>query len=342
MVTKKVMKAADGIKNTAEKLPELLEMFLAHLEMEKGYSMATVDAYANDLLQFESALAAIQGETPLTLAQPDKINKFHIRKFLTDQHAKHINKSSISRRLSSLRAFFRFCARLRLLEVLPTEGIRNPKQEKRHPKLLNVDQTFALLNTQKQNTAVSKTVMTDIDDPVLLSRDFALAELLYGSGLRISEALSLNVEHLNLEENILRVIGKGNKQRIAPLSDTSLTALRAWMEQRPLLLKAAGLPDAQAGKDKEQALFIGARGGRLNRRQAQRIIENLCHRAGLAQVISPHALRHSFATHLLEAGADLRSVQELLGHARLSTTQRYTHLNLTHLMQVYDKAHPKA
>jgi integrase/recombinase XerC len=332
MMTKKALKTAEVIKDTAEKLPELLEMFLAHLEMEKGYSMATVDAYANDLLQFESTLAAIQCETPLTLSQPDKINKLHIRKFLTDQHKNHINKSSISRRLSSLRAFFRFCARLRLLEVLPTEGISNPKQEKRHPKLLNVDQTFALLNTQKQNIVA--------DDPVLLSRDLALAELLYGSGLRISEALSLDVEHINLDENILKVIGKGNKQRIAPLSDTSLTALRIWIAQRPLLLKSDDYPADHA--DKEQALFIGARGGRLNRRQAQRIIENLCHRAGLAQVISPHALRHSFATHLLEAGADLRSVQELLGHARLSTTQRYTHLNLTHLMQVYDKAHPKA
>jgi integrase/recombinase XerC len=195
--------------------------------------------------------------------------------------------------------------------------------------MLNVDQTFALLNAQKQNSAVSDAA------PVLLCRDLALAELLYGSGLRISEALNLDVGQINLEEQVLRILGKGNKQRLAPLSDSSLKALRAWLEQRPALLKADD-------KDKKNALFIGARGGRLNRRQARRIIEKLCQRAGLAQAVSPHALRHSFATHLLEAGADLRSVQELLGHARLTTTQRYTHLDLARLTAVYDKAHPKA
>ncbi|MDR1241669.1 MAG: tyrosine recombinase XerC [Deltaproteobacteria bacterium] len=318
--------ATDSGSASSDAPPEILEMFLAHLELEKGYSKATAAAYANDLLQFDAALAALKSEFPLSLSQPDKINKLHIRKFLADQHKKQAAKSSVSRRLSALRAFFHFCARLRLLEVLPTEGIRNPKQEKRHPKVLNVDQTFALLDAPKQKIT---------DDSVILLRDLALAELLYGSGLRIAEALSLDVSQINLENNMLKVTGKGNKQRLAPLSDTSAAALGAWLEQRFLLLKA------DTG-DRENALFIGARGGRLNRRQAQRIIKNLCQRAGLAQVISPHALRHSFATHLLEAGADLRSVQELLGHARLSTTQRYTHLNLARLVQVYDKAHPKA
>ena len=163
------------------------------------------------------------------------------------------------------------------------------------------------------------------------ARDICLAELLYGSGLRVSEALALDADRLSAETESLRIMGKGGKERLAPLTDTAKTALTAWLPLRPAL--------APPG---ERALFVGVRGKRLNRREAQRIIESLCRRDGLPQPVSPHGLRHSFATHLLEAGADLRSVQELMGHARLATTQRYTHLNLAHLMAVYDKAHPKA
>ncbi|MDR1125153.1 MAG: tyrosine recombinase XerC [Deltaproteobacteria bacterium] len=322
-------------------LPETLEMFLAHLEMEKGYSPATVQAYANDLLQFEQLLTAEGGPGSVGLAEAGAITKQQVRMFLADQHRKNVSKSSIARRLSALRAFFRFCARLRLLETPPTDGISNPKQEKRHPNLLNVDQTFALLDQPKaeiRQRAPEAPPHASTQDPALAEalfcRDLALAELLYGSGLRISEALGLNTGHLDLEGGVIRVLGKGSKQRLAPLSDSSREALRHWLDKRALVLEAAGV--------RENALFIGSRGGRLDRRQAGRIIESLCRRAGLPQTVSPHALRHSFATHLLEAGADLRSVQELLGHARLSTTQRYTHLNMAKLVEVYDKAHPKA
>lgn len=304
-------------------LPDTLEMFLAHLEMEKGYSSATVSAYSNDLTLFELFLHTKN----LSLAQPEALTKRHIQQFLADQHRQNLNKSSLSRRLSSLRAFFRFCARMRMISTLPTEGIKNPKQDKRHPEILNVDQTFALLSNDNQSGGVNGKT----SPPVIQARDLALAELLYGSGLRISEALELNVSQLNMEHAVVKVLGKGGKQRLAPLSDTSLKALERWLELRDEL-----------AVDNSDALFLGSRGGRLNRRQALRIIEELCKKAGLAQTVSPHSLRHSFATHLLEAGADLRSVQELLGHARLSTTQRYTHLNLTKLMQVYDKAHPKS
>ena len=323
-------------KNNSPLLPETAEMFLAHLEMEKGYSPATVQAYGNDLLQFEELLTREGGNG---LSSPGAVTKQQVRLFLADQHRKNVNKSSISRRLSALRAFFRFCARLRLLETLPTEGISNPKQEKRHPSLLNVDQAFSLLDQSgAKRPGPGPETRASAQDPALaealLRRDLALAELLYGSGLRISEALNLNTSQLNLEGGVIRVLGKGNKQRLAPLSDTSREALRRWLEQRDLVLEAANVT--------ENALFVGNRGGRLDRRQAGRIIESLCRRAGLPQAVSPHALRHSFATHLLEAGADLRSVQELLGHSRLSTTQRYTHLNMAKLMEVYDKAHPKA
>lgn len=311
------------------KLPDSIEMFLAHLELEKGYSQATVAAYSNDLAQFEEVLQA----RTLTLGKPEEITKKHVQSFLAEQHRQSIGKSSVARRLSAIRAFFRFCARMRMISTLPTEGVKNPKQDKRHPDILNVDQVFAVLDPKTQTPRPRQS--DGFVNEAAAARDLALAELLYGSGLRISEALGLNVRQINLENAVIRVLGKGGKQRLAPLSESSVDALERWLELRGNLAQ----PDAGADSD---ALFVGSRGGRLNRRQAQRIIEELCKRAGLPQAVSPHVLRHSFATHLLEAGADLRSVQELLGHARLSTTQRYTHLNLSRLMEVYDKAHPKA
>ncbi len=327
--------------------PENIDMFLAHLASEKGYSPATVTAYAKDTEQFHFFLQ----HEDCGLHRPEDVTRRHIQRFLTDLHRIETAKSSMGRKLSSLRAFFRFMLRLRLVKVDPMAGLHNPKQEHRHPKSLNVDQAFALLDgvacpkrveqtdaapsaeqgelVQKQQTRRKTT------DPKILEalreRDLCLAELLYGSGLRISEALSLNVLDIDSRSGVVRVVGKGNKERLVPMSDTSNTALQTWLSMR-----------SRIAANSEQALFVGSRGMRLNRRQANRIIEDLCTQAGLPQTISPHGLRHSFATHLLEAGADLRSVQELLGHERLSTTQRYTHLTLTHLMDVYDKAHPRS
>lgn len=315
-------------------LPEKLEIFLTHLEFEKGYSAATIDAYATDLVQFEESLNAAS----CSLEHPELVTKKHVQAFMAAQHRSGSNKTSVARRLSAVRSFFKFCAKMRFITSLPTEGVSNPKQEKRHPKVLNVDQMFALLDTEIPVTqdgsspkkATSKASHSSHEAE--RARDIALAELIYGSGLRISEAVGLNTTQLDLVDKHLKVWGKGSKERLVPLSDSSVTALQKWMHKRSQLSQP----------ESEDALFIGNRGGRLNRRQAARIIDALCKAAGLAQSVSPHSLRHSFATHLLESGADLRSVQELLGHARLSTTQRYTHLNLAHLMQVYDNAHPKA
>lgn len=308
--------------------PETLAMFLAHLEMEKGYSKATVAAYGEDLRQF-AAFAATFG---VSLDAPKEITARHIRDFMADMHRQALSKTSMGRKLSSIRAFFRFCARLRLVTAMPTDGVHNPKQEKRHPKVLNVDQTFALLAPGKEvrhpKASAGKA------SGAATSRDLALAELLYGSGLRISEALSLDTGQILLADKdnaFVRVLGKGGKERLVPLSDESVNALAAWLAERGKL----AAPD-------EKALFVGTGGKRLNRRVAARIIADLCTKAGLPETVSPHTLRHSFATHLLESGADLRSVQELLGHSRLSTTQRYTHLNLAHLTKVYDAAHPKS
>jgi integrase/recombinase XerC len=309
--------------------PESVEMFLAHLELERGYSPATVAAYGNDVLQFEEVLLR-QG---LSLAEPQRVERRHVRNFLADLHRLGRRKTSMGRKLAALRSFFRFCARMRFITALPTDGVGNPRTEKRHPALLNVDQAFALLDTAPCGKPSGKRRSPSGEGAAtaLQARDICLAEILYGSGLRVSEALALNAGRLETEARTVRVLGKGGKERLAPLTDTARTALANWLSLRPLL--------AARG---EHALFVGARGRRLNRREAQRIVENLCRRAGLPHPVSPHGLRHSFATHLLEAGADLRSVQELLGHARLTTTQRYTHLDLARLTAVYDKAHPKA
>ncbi|MEF2231073.1 MAG: tyrosine recombinase XerC [Pseudodesulfovibrio sp.] len=289
--------------------------FLAHLSVEKGYSEATIRAYGTDLEQFETYLARVKR----TLEKPARIDRDHVRGFLAELHRQSLSKTSMGRKLSSLRAFFKYLTRHKVVVKDPMFAVRNPKQEKRNPQALNVDQAVSLMEASIE------------PDPEGL-RDIALVEVLYGSGLRISEALGLNLN--DVDSDVIRVLGKGSKERIVPLSDMAVKRLRRYMEQRHALL----------GDDySEQALFLGSRtGGRLNRRQANRIVERLARLAGLPTNVHPHMLRHSFATHLLEAGADLRSVQELLGHERLTTTQRYTHLDMQRLMQVYDRAHPRS
>ena len=298
-----------------EKHPELVQAFLGFLEVQKGYSEDTLKAYSLDMAQFESFLQ----ERSFSLKEPKMIKKEQIRGFVGDLHRRKMSKTSVSRKLSALRMFFRFCLQKEQIRIDPMQGTPNPKQEIHQPKVLNVDQALALL---ENNLGA---------DPKAL-RDLALAELLYGSGLRISEALNLNIEDIDCGKGALRVMGKGRKERLVPVTPISKTRLNRYLEQR----------HAFSRDFREKAFFLGMRGKRLQRREANRIIDNLSKLAGLPQNISPHTLRHSFATHLLESGADLRSVQELLGHAHISSTQRYTHLNLQKLMQTYDKAHPKA
>ncbi len=305
-----------------------VQAFLTWLEIQKGYSDATLKAYATDLAQCENFLQS----QDLSLEQGQLVEKNHIRKYIASLHRQALSKSSMARKLASLRAFFSYLQRVHIIEVSPLVGLRNPKQEQKHPKVLNVDQTFAMLTPSAPKTnGTLKSNGTAQEQEALWARDRALAEVLYGSGLRISEALDLDTTHYDKRLGFLRVLGKGKKERLCPLTDIAKEALQHWLEKRNVLASPL-----------EAALFVGARGARLHRRQATRIIEELCQKAGLDVTVSPHSLRHSFATHLLEAGADLRTVQELLGHSRLSTTQRYTSLTLEHLMQVYDGAHPRS
>ena len=300
-------------------LPEVCQGFLSYLAIEKGYSPATVRAYAADLDQFEAFLA----RRSRSLAAFEAITRGDATAFLAELHRLRQKKSSMARKLSSLRSLFTYLLKNQLLQANPLVGLRNPRQEQRQPRALNVDQAVAVMEGQ-------------VPPGPMGLRDLALAEVLYGSGLRVSEALSLSVDDVRTDRGFVRVRGKGNKERLAPLSEAAKERLVEYLRLRQELVSGS------AGDLAQEALFLGARGGRLTRREAQRIIARLAAGAGIGQGVHPHTLRHSFATHLLQAGADLRSVQEMLGHSRLSTTERYTHLDLRRIMEVYDKAHPHA
>jgi len=288
---------------------------MAHLEVEKGYAQATLRAYGLDLLQFERFVLG-KGLSP---EEPKTITRGIVRAYLAELHRQGITRASVARKLAALRSYFRFLVRQDIVSATPCTGILNPRQDVRQPTTLNADQALGLMNA------------THAPDPRGL-RDMALLELLYGSGLRVSEALGLDMYDLDLDQGMVRVLGKGAKERLVPMTDFSVRRLRAYLEHR----------GAFAPRKDERAVFLGLRGKRLNRREANRIVDKMAAQLDIGQRISPHILRHSFATHILESGADLRSVQELLGHARLSTTQRYTHLDLARIVQAYDQAHPLA
>ncbi|WP_432737535.1 tyrosine recombinase XerC [Maridesulfovibrio sp. FT414] len=296
-------------------LPEPVQVFMAYMDVEKRASKATLISYEKDLGQFEDFLK----ERRKSLSAPGSIEPDHIRAWLAKLHGQRLAKSSMSRKLSSLRSFFKYMVRHKFIDRDPMVGIRNPKQEIRHPRSLNVDQAISIMDSHVGAEPEGK-------------RDIAIVELLYGSGLRVSEAISLNLFDADTSSGVVRVSGKGNKERLSPLSDAARRAINDYLAVRNELGPAL----------EEQAMFVGNRGGRINRRQVNRILARMADQAGVYGGVHPHMLRHSFASHMLQSGADMRSVQELLGHEHLSTTQRYTHLNLQQIMNVYDRAHPLA
>ncbi len=292
-----------------------IEIFTRWLETEKGYSDHTVSGYQRDLRDFCQHLG-----THVSIKQ---ITSGMVRKFVVSLHGRN-SGATVARKLSALRTFFRFAVRRKLLGSDPLAGVTGPKVGRFIPVFLTVDETFALLDAPGEK------------DSYML-RDLAIIELLYSTGVRVSELVSRNVTDLDFIEEVLTVRGKGNKERLVPVGLPAIEAVRNWLSQRSQLI----LLRAGRGREVEkEALFLNGRGSRLTSRSIERLVKAYGERAGIAQIVTPHALRHSFATHLLEMGADLRSVQELLGHASLSTTQRYTHLTLDHLADVYDKAHP--
>ena len=298
-------------------MEKAIATFTRWLEVEKGYSPHTVSGYRHDLGEFAGRFVGQR--------QVGEVSVDEIRAFVISLHRRN-GAATVARKLSALRSFFRWLLRAKAIDRDPLAGVVGPKVGQGIPVFLTVDETFALLEAPGPQDSFRQ-------------RDRAILELLYSTGIRVSELVSGNLADLDFTEEMLRVRGKGNKERIVPVGRPALEALQAWLPIRETLLMA------MTGKGRQvagEAVFLNGRGGRLTVRSVERMVASYSERAGIIQQVSPHALRHSFATHLLEMGADLRVVQELLGHASLSTTQRYTHLTLDHLADVYDKAHPLA
>jgi len=285
-----------------------------------------VRAYDSDLTQYITFLASHLGRrsSALTPADLDHVNA---RAFLGDLNRRAISKASAARKLSAIRAFGRYLRREGILDADPAALVGTPKREQRIPAHLAVDEMSKLLETPDTSTPLGR-------------RDRAILELFYASGLRLSELVGLDMEDVNLSGRVIRVLGKGRKERIVPFNRSAADAIRAWLADRELFLQPAS--GAPSSRRQRQPLFLNYKGGRLSTRSVDKLVRRYVAACSTRYGISPHALRHSFATHLLEAGADLRAIQELLGHARLSTTQRYTHVNAAQLLDTYRKAHPKA
>jgi integrase/recombinase XerC len=307
-----------------------LEEFLEHLRLNDNASLHTVRAYDGDLSQFLTFLAGHVGRRRGELTADD-FNHGHIRAFLGDLHRRGNSRASAARRLAAIRTFGRYLRREGVLDGDPAALVGTPKREQRLPAHLGEAEMSRLLD------------MPDVSQP-LGRRDRAILELFYASGLRLSELVGLDLEDVNLSSRVVRVLGKGGKERIVPFNRTTEASLRAWLKDRDASDKA-GSQRKQGVLRKGrpvQPLFLNYQGGRLSTRSVDRLVRKYVASCSTRFGISPHALRHSFATHLLERGADLRAIQELLGHVRLSTTQRYTHVNAAQLIEAYKKAHPKA
>ena len=282
-----------------------IEKYIRYLEVEKDYSRHTILNYSKDLSEFKAFL----GERAL-----ETVDYLALRKFLSVLRERNLKSRSVSRKLSCLRSFFRFLNREGLLKSDPAKAVSNPKLEKHLPKFLTEEEITRLIESP---------------DMAKLSglRDRAILETFYSTGMRISELVGLNLEDIDFFSGVVKVRGKGKKERLAPIGEKALAVLRDYTRKR---------------KDNPQAVFLNKNTKRLTDRGVRLILDKYIRLAALREDISPHSLRHSFATHLLNRGADLRSVQELLGHANLSTTQIYTHVTMDKLKGVYDKAHPRA
>ncbi len=286
--------------------------FLRHLERERNASPNTIRAYGEDLAQFTEHLRRALGREP----RPEDADHLAIRGFLAELHRRGLAKSSSARKLAGIRTFFRYLCREGRLDTNPARVLATPRQDRRIPAVLDETQVLALLDMPGQGREAV--------------RGRAILELLYATGIRCAELVSLDAGEVDLEARMVRVVGKGRKERVVLFGHRAQEALRAWLAERVRL------------RPRNDALFLNARGGRLTDRSVRALVARRVEQAALQRRCSPHTLRHSFATHLLTRGADLRAIQELLGHASLSTTQRYTHVDTRHLVEVYKKTHPRA
>jgi integrase/recombinase XerC len=297
-------------------LTDWLTRFLDHLAVEKNASSYTIKSYREDLEQLIAFLTESKAGGAATL---DDLTIRQLRAYQAWLGTQHYAKSTIARRLAVVRTWCRFLGREGALTVNPAEALRSPRQDKKLPHFLTAEEVNRLLAAPQG------------DEP-LVRRDRAILETLYSAGLRVGELTALNLDDLELAEQVVCVRGKGRRERIAFLGEAAVQALRAWLEVRPSILADPDQP----------AVFLNHAGGRLTVRSVGRLLEKYLALAGLDPQTSPHTLRHSFATHLLDSGADIRGVQELLGHRNLSTTQIYTHVTTQRLQESYRKAHPRA
>lgn len=287
--------------------------FLSFLKHEKNASPHTLAGYGRDLRQVAAYLKERE-------VRWDKAGNVLLRGFLAELHEKKRKKSTIGRKLAALRSFYDFCVRKKWVTENPAKILATPKQEKKVPSFLSEDEAAALLDLPKTGKPLDL-------------RDKAILELFYASGIRVSELVGVETGDLHFGERLVRVRGKGKKERIVPFGRKAREALEAYLRARPQLTGNAGA---------EAAVFLNYRGGRLTTRSVERMVHKYIRRTAVARKISPHSLRHSFATHLLGRGADLRVIQELLGHSSLATTQKYTHVDLKQLLEVYKKSHPRS
>ena len=304
-------------------MEKLIEQFLEHLRYERNVSSHTLRNYASDLEQFFDFLAPLKNGTR-AVPEITAIDHLTIREWLASLHAAQKKKASVARKLAALRTFFQFLVREGVLELNPAKLVSTPRLEKKLPKHLSIDEAIRFIESPDPETDLGK-------------RDRAMLELMYATGVRVAELTTLNIADVDFGGKLVRVTGKRRKQRIVPFGEPASVAIREYLKVRDHFLLHAPI-----SKREEDALFLNYQGTRITTRSVGRMVDKyilLC--AGMHN-ISPHALRHSFATHLLDSGADLRDIQELLGHARLSTTQVYTHVSMEKLVEVYDKAHPKA
>jgi integrase/recombinase XerC len=293
-------------------LREAVAAFLRHLELERNASPHTIRAYGEDLGQFSRYLESELGRP----ARPRDVDHLLVRGFLAELHQRGLSKASSARKLAGLRSFFRYLCREGRLQANPARALATPRLEKRIPSVLDEAQAAAIVDMPGDATAAV--------------RGRAILELLYATGIRCAEAVALDVHELDLGARMVRVLGKGRKERVVLFGRRAADALRAWLQERARL------------RPRSDALFVNARGGRFSGRSVRTLVATRVKQVALVRRCSPHTLRHSFATHLLMRGADLRAIQELLGHSSLSTTQRYTHVDTRHLLEVYKKAHPRA
>ncbi len=329
---------------------EMIEKFLRYLRYERNVSPHTLRSYHTDLKQF-LAYVTPPGGVPVALGAVDHRL---IREFMGYLHDQGLEKSSVARKLAALRSFFKFCVREGMLTQNPGRLVATPKLPKRIPSVLSAEEINTFLDQLAVMTASEERAgarraqsadaaprrrrpgISDDEARLALRRDRAILELLYASGLRVSELTGLNLADLDRDEQMLRVCGKGRKERIVPYGSKAQAALEAYWPARAELLRKAG------ARGDSEAVFVNHSGRRLAPRSVSRIVKKYVRLVNINWDLHPHSLRHAFATHLLADGADLRAIQELLGHRSLSTTQRYTHASIRQLMEVFDKAHPRA